>query len=168
MATQWNTFPIEFKGGLISNMSPLQQGLNAIGSATKLENMEPNRRGGYTKIKGYEKFSSTEIPGEGKVLGLHVVSSGRAVVARKIDSAADTAYNSITSSDIGKTGYYWGTGTSWNHIATSGDVGGGKVYKATFNFDGDDKTVFVVVQTTLLFLMQQVIQRQFLLLVLLI
>ena len=143
MATQWNTFPIEFKGGLISNMSPLQQGLNAIGSATKLENMEPNRRGGYTKIKGYEKFSATEIPGEGKILGLHVVSSGRAVVARKIDAAADTAYGSIASGDIGKTGYYWGTGTSWNHIATSGDVGGGKVYKATFNFDGHDKTVFV-------------------------
>ena len=61
MATQWQTFPIEFKGGLISNMSPLQQGLNAIGSASVLQNMEPDRQGGYTKIKGYTKFSNSEI-----------------------------------------------------------------------------------------------------------
>ena len=70
MATQWQTFPIEFKGGLISNMSPLQQGLNAIGSASVLQNMEPDRQGGYTKIKGYTKFSNSEIPGEDVVLGL--------------------------------------------------------------------------------------------------
>ena len=38
MATDWKTFPLEFKGGLISNLSPLQQGTNAIGSATILQN----------------------------------------------------------------------------------------------------------------------------------
>jgi len=42
MATQWSTFPVEFKGGLISNQSPLQQGINAIGSTTILQNMEPD------------------------------------------------------------------------------------------------------------------------------
>ena len=40
MATQWQTFPIEFKGGLISNMSLLQQGTNAVGSAQTLTNFE--------------------------------------------------------------------------------------------------------------------------------
>ena len=94
MPTQWTTFPVEFKGGLISNMSPLQQGINAIGSTTTLQNMEADRQGGYTKIKGYEKFSSTLIPGTGKILGLHVVSGGRAVVARKVRRCC---CNSITT-----------------------------------------------------------------------
>ena len=34
MATTWQTFPIEFKAGLISNLSPIQQGANPVGSAT--------------------------------------------------------------------------------------------------------------------------------------
>ena len=280
MPTQWTTFPVEFKGGLISNQSPLQQGINSIGSTTILQNMEPDRQGGYTKIKGYQKFSATEIPGTGNVQGLKVVSSGRTVVARKIDSSAVAAYqataeinntatasvNGATSSttavvvdgnsgtivvgmtvasdsmvgtitvatvtdqnnivlsaaqslpdnevltfgppdavttthildsisgtiaagmdvtgtgvpsgvtvasfsgstvtlsqavtlsdnvaltfqkvglqtaDINKTGYYFGTGTAWTHMATSPLTGGGKIRKATFNFDGDDKTIFV-------------------------
>lgn len=284
MPTQWSTFPVEFKGGLISNMSPLQQGMNAIGSATILQNMESDRQGGYTKIRGYQKFSTTEIPGTGTVLGLKVISSGRAVVARKLNAAAITSFevtatvNGATTSstsvlldgdistiavgtvvtgtgitgtvtvvsatettatadvaaattnstaltldgnsgtivvgmtvtgsgisgtvtvatvtdqnnivlssaqtlaedaaltfsnpnegtivlssaqtladdtvltfqkiglqdaDANKTAYYVGTGTTWTHMATSAQVGGGKVYKASFNFDGDDKTVFV-------------------------
>jgi len=97
MAVQWQTFPIEFKGGLISNMSPLQQGLNAIGSATILQNMEPDRQGGYTKIRGYQKYTEREIPGTGKVVGLHVVSGGRAVVARKVDADAVTELTTATS-----------------------------------------------------------------------
>jgi hypothetical protein len=61
MATQWQTFPIEFRGGLISNLSPLQQGTNAVGSATILQNFESSKEGGYSKIKGYEKYSDTEV-----------------------------------------------------------------------------------------------------------
>ena len=57
MATQWQTFPIEFRGGLISNLSPLQQGSNAVGSATTLQNFESSKEGGYSKIKGFAKFS---------------------------------------------------------------------------------------------------------------
>ena len=212
MATQWSTFPVEFKGGLISNLSPLQQGVNAIGSATILQNMEPDRQGGYTKIRGYQKFSSSTVPGTGNVLGLKVVSNGRVVAARKIDAAAVTAYqatavvNGATSSstgvaldgnsgtiavgmvvtgtgisgtvtvstvtdqnnivlsstqslsdnvtltfqkvglqtaDVNKTGFYLSTGTTWTHMVTSPSTGGNKLRHVTFNFDGDDKTVFV-------------------------
>ena len=50
MATQWSTFPVEFKGGLISNQSPLQQGINAVGTTTILQNMEPDRQGGLSLI----------------------------------------------------------------------------------------------------------------------
>lgn len=143
MATQWQTFPVEFRGGLISNQSPLQQGINAIGSATVLQNMEPDRRGGYTKITGFDKFSSTEIPGTGNVLGLKCVSSTRAVVARKVDADAITDVAALVSGDENKTAYYYGTGSTWTHMATSANTNGNKVYHSTYNFDGDDKTVFV-------------------------
>lgn len=129
MATQWSTFPIEFKGGLISNLSPLQHGTNAIGSATILQNFEPNKEGGYSKIRGYEKFSDTTVPGSGPILALKVISSGRYVVARK------------NASNF--TQYYYGTGTTWTSMATSASTNGGKARHATFNFDGDDKVVFV-------------------------
>ena len=56
MATQWRTFPFEFRGGLISNLSPLQHGTNAPGSATILQNFEVAKTGGYAKIKGFTKF----------------------------------------------------------------------------------------------------------------
>jgi len=38
MADAWQTYPVEFKGGLVSNLSPLQQGANLPGSATVLQN----------------------------------------------------------------------------------------------------------------------------------
>tara|TARA_B100000035_G_scaffold155094_1_gene132099 strand:- start:1268 stop:2836 length:1569 start_codon:yes stop_codon:yes gene_type:complete len=129
MGTQTTTFPIEFKGGLISNMSPLQQGANAIGSATILQNFEPDKEGGYTKIKGFSKFSSTEITGSGNVLGLKVVSSGRVIAARK------------NASNF--TQYYYSTGGAYTSVATSANTNGGKVKHADFNFTGTDKIVFV-------------------------
>ena len=97
MPTQWTTFPMEFKGGLISNLTPLQQGVNAIGSATILQNFESDREGGYSKLKGYSKFSETKVPGGGEVLAMKVVSSGRVVTARKMDTATVTEYQTATS-----------------------------------------------------------------------
>ena len=97
MATQWTTFPMEFKGGLISNLTPLQQGTNAVGSATILQNFESDREGGYSKLKGYDKFSTTKVPGGGEVLAMKVVSSGRVVTARKMDTATVTEYQTATS-----------------------------------------------------------------------
>ena len=129
MATKWSTFPIEFRGGLISNLSPLQHGANAVGSATILQNFEPNKEGGYSKVKGYEKFSDTEVTGSGPILALKVISSGRMVVARKDAS--------------NYTQYYVGTGTTWTSMATSAGTNGGKASHAEYNLDGDDKVVFV-------------------------
>ena len=97
MPVQWTTFPMEFKGGLISNLTPLQQGTNAVGSATILQNFESDREGGYSKLKGYSKFSSTLVPGGGDVLAMKVISSGRVVTARKMDTATVTEYQTATS-----------------------------------------------------------------------
>ncbi len=97
MPVQWTTFPMEFKGGLISNLTPLQQGTNAIGSATILQNFESDREGGYSKLKGYSKFSTVQVPGGGDVLAMKVISSGRVVTARKMDAATVTEYQTATS-----------------------------------------------------------------------
>ena len=56
MPTNRETFPIQFSGGLITNMSPLQQGLQMPGSARILRNFEPSIEGGYKRILGYDKY----------------------------------------------------------------------------------------------------------------
>ena len=96
MATQWQTFPIEFRGGLISNLSPLQHGTNAVGSATVLQNFEPNKDGGYKKIGGYAKWDSNSITGVGPVLGVKVVNSGE-VLAVRSDGTNSIVYHSSGS-----------------------------------------------------------------------
>jgi len=62
MPTTRETFPIEFRGGLITNMSPLQQGINMPGSARILKNFEPSIEGGYRRILGFNKYDSNIIP----------------------------------------------------------------------------------------------------------
>jgi len=62
MPTNRETFPIQFSGGLISNMSPLQQGLQMPGSARILRNFEPSIEGGYKRILGYDKYDQDIIP----------------------------------------------------------------------------------------------------------
>jgi len=128
MATQWQTFPIEFRGGLISNLSPLQQGTNAVGSATTLQNFESSKEGGYSKIKGFAKFSTTAVSGSGPILALKVISSGRIVVARQNGSNV--------------TEYYYGTGTTWTSMGAR-PLLGGKAKHVLYNLDGNDKALFV-------------------------
>ena len=129
MATTWQTFPIEFKGGLISNLSPLQQGANAVGSATILQNFESNKEGGYSKIRGYDKYSSTVLPGSGPVLGVKAISANRVVAARKNGSNL--------------TQWYYSTGSGWTSMATGAQANAGKARSVAFNLDGTDKVVFV-------------------------
>ena len=62
MPSTRQTYPVEFKGGLVTNMSPLQQGINAPGSARVLKNFEPSIEGGYRRIQGYTKYNSSIIP----------------------------------------------------------------------------------------------------------
>ena len=62
MPTNRETFPIQFSGGLISNMSPLQQGMQMPGSARILRNFEPSIEGGYKRLLGYDKYDLDIIP----------------------------------------------------------------------------------------------------------
>jgi len=71
MADAWKTYSFEFKGGLVNNLSPLQQGVNLPGSARILKNFEPSITGGYKRIEGFAKYSNSFVPshGEPKVHG---------------------------------------------------------------------------------------------------
>jgi hypothetical protein len=62
MPTNRQTYPIQFSGGLITNMSPLQQGINMPGSARILRNFEPSIEGGYRRILGYTKYDDAIVP----------------------------------------------------------------------------------------------------------
>lgn len=128
MATQWQTFPVEFKGGLISNMSPLQQGMNAPGSALKLQNFEPSKFGGYRKVLGYSKYVSSVLAGSGPVLGVKVVNEGKILASRK------------NSSNL--TEYYLNSGSSWVSLGAASLLGG-KARGASFNFGSDHKIIVV-------------------------
>jgi len=127
MATQWQTFPIEFKGGLISNLSPLQHGINAVGSATVLQNFEPTKEGGYSKIKGFDKWDSNVVPGSGPVLGVKVVNNGE-VLAVRSDGTQSVVYHS--------------TGLGWASKLTMAN-NGGRARFVDLNFGSGHKVLIV-------------------------
>jgi len=127
MATQWQTFPIEFKGGLISNLSSLQHGTNAIGSATILQNFEVTKEGGYSKIKGYEKYDPNVVPGSGPVLGVKVVNAGELIAVRS-DGVSSKIYRS--------------SGTGWTLKGTSA-FNGAKARFTELNFGAGHKVIVV-------------------------
>ena len=128
MPTRWSTFPIEFRGGLISNLSPLQQGTNAVGSATKLQNYEPSKEGGYKKVLGYEKYIDDTVAGTGPMLGVAVINPTKVVAVRENDSGASEYYINVSS--------------SWTSLGAASNLGG-KVRSKDFNFDGTHKKIFV-------------------------
>ena len=128
MPTGWNTFPVEFRGGLISNMSPLQQGINAVGSAIFLQNFEPSKEGGYKKILGYEKYLDATVAGSGPMLGVKVVNLSKAIAVRQNASSVSE--------------YYINSGSSWASLGAASGLGG-RVRGVDFNFDGTHKIIFV-------------------------
>jgi hypothetical protein len=129
MATAWQTYPIEFRGGLISNQSLLQQGTNFVGSATILQNFEVNKEGGYSKIKGYEKYSDSALPGSGPVLGVKVINSGKVLAARKDDVNT-------------RTQWYISSGGAWASLAPAVFVGN-RARHTSFKLGADAKVVIV-------------------------
>ena len=128
MPSNWETFPIEFRGGLISNLNPLQQGTNKVGSATILQNFEPSKEGGYKKVLGYSKFIPAALAGSGPVLGVKVLSSSEVIAVRK------------NASNLSQ--YYITTGSTWTSLATAALLGG-KVKAVDYYFTADHKIMFV-------------------------
>lgn len=124
MPTGYETFPIDFSGGWITNLSRLEQGINLPGSATVLKNFEPAVNGGYTKIRGYNKFSESEVPGTGSVIATFVTDEARCLARR------------------GET-YYVSTGGAWTAKATAPISGSIRAKAALYNFNGQTKFMVV-------------------------
>lgn len=103
MADNWQTLPIQFSGGLITNLSPLQHGIQAPGSARILRNFEPSTDGGYKKILGYTKYSSSVVPSYGTPLVHGGSQTGTTLVIANLYEAP-VAGDSFTVSGI--TGTY--------------------------------------------------------------
>lgn len=71
------------------------------GFASLLINFEPALIGGYRRISGFSKFSTTAVTGTGQLLGVAVHPIGQIMAARQ-NSGAPTRYD-----------MYYGTGTVW-------------------------------------------------------
>jgi hypothetical protein len=93
MPDRWQTHAVEFDGGLITNLSPLQQGVKAPGSARVLRNFEPSVEGGYRRIEGFEKYDSNLVPPYGAPVVHGASQTGTSLVIGNIHTtpvAGDT------------------------------------------------------------------------------
>lgn len=87
MADGWQTYAFEFKGGLVSNLSPLQQGVQAPGSARLLKNFEPSVDGGYRRIEGFDKYDSAFVPAYGEPVVQGSAQTGTTLLVSNIFTA---------------------------------------------------------------------------------
>lgn len=120
MADSWQTFPLEFKGGLLKNLSPLQQGINAPGSASILQNFEPSIEGGYRKIEGFSKADANALSGSGDVRGI-VRFNGAIIAARgtHLYRSSGSGWTQLTDS----TSFPASTATAKVNDSDNSDVG---------------------------------------------
>jgi len=131
MPDRWQTHSFEFKGGLITNLSPYQQGFQAPGSARILRNFEPSIFGGYTRIEGFEKFDTNELSNTGVVRGIH---------------RYDGNVYAVRGDDL-----FRSAGSGWTQISDNATynsagvtIGGvGKVRFLKYDFDGTEKLMLV-------------------------
>ena len=131
MADAWQTYPFEFRGGLITNLAPTQQGVQAPGSARILRNFDPSIFGGYRRIEGFTKYDTNALSNTGVVRGI-------------------VRYNSqvyaVRGNDL-----FRSAGSGWTQICDSGafssagvTIGGsGKVRFLKYDFDGTEKLMLV-------------------------
>ena len=117
MPDRWQTYPLELQGGLITNLSPLQHGLKAPGSARVLRNFEPSVEGGYRRIEGFNKYDSNIVPPYGAPVVHGASQTGTSLIIGNIHKTPEAG---DTLTITGVTGTYT--------IAT-----GGVTYDATNN-----------------------------------
>lgn len=137
MPDRWQSFPVQFNGGLMTNMTPLQQGSQFPGSAILMRNFEPSTEGGYRRIEGYSKWDDAQV-------------TGSAATVRGVYEYQEYAIAAVGD------GLYRSNGSGWTELTdnatfSSGGInlsGSGKVRFAKHHFgaskvliivDGDDK-----------------------------
>ena len=102
MPDAWETFRIEFKGGLVTNLSPLQQAINAPGSARILRNYEPSIDGGYKRIQGYAKFDSNIMAPYGNPVVHGASQSGTTLIIGAVHTTPAVG-DTLTIADVSGT-----------------------------------------------------------------
>ena len=124
---RWQTYPVSFAGGLVSNMSSLAQGTQLPGTAQRLVNFEPAIDGGYRRIKGYTKYDPNVIPGTGDLRGIFYLNDAvYAVRGTHVYISGGNGWTQLTdNATYNSAGITIGSGTS-------------TVRFLTLNFDGND------------------------------
>ena len=125
MRTAWQTYPIEYRGGLITNLAPLQQGVGAPGSAIALQNFEPSVEGGYKKVLGFQKWNEFVVPGTGLIAGVIATDVRDAIAVR-----GGKYYTSQDKAD-------------WVERLDLSATQGNKIRHTVFNYDGTTKVCMV-------------------------
>lgn len=125
MRTNWQTFPVSFQGGLITNLGLIEHGSQFPGSAKKLINFEPSIGGGYRKILGYRKWIEAVVPGSGTIQAVCSVPPNIAITAR------------------GSSYYFTEDQENWSSAFNVTDPITNKVRHTTYNFGQGDTVVFV-------------------------
>lgn len=124
MPTRWQTFPIKLEGGLTTNLGRLEQGLQAPGSATILQNFEADIQGGYTRILGFRKHTPLPIPGTGRSFGVVAINDQEVLTVRE--------------------GIYrYFDGLVWTDKVPLPSTNIARIRSETYNFSGVTKTVVV-------------------------
>ena len=131
MSTAWSTFPVPFTGGLVTNISPLQQGINAVGSAFILQNFEPSLDGGYRKVAGYSKLDDAQLTGSGVTQALAVVENAD---EERFIAARSGVYYLINTTDATP---------AWTSLVTASDITFTRARHVSYNFNNALKIVFV-------------------------
>lgn len=132
MADNWQTYPVEFRGGLVTNLSPIQQGINLPGSARQLRNFEPSVEGGYRRISGFTKYDDTTVTGTGLIRG--VMYYNNKVLAVR------------SNASIGEGELYESAGGGWTRKSTDAirfSSGSSKIRFKKYNFAGVEKVIMV-------------------------
>ena len=113
MPTQWESFPVRLAGGLVSNLSRLQQGLDQPGSARVLINFEPSIKGGYRRISGFTKFDETMVQPYGSVV---VQASGQTGSVLNVADVHETPVIADTFTIAGVAGTYTVTSVTFDSV----------------------------------------------------
>lgn len=98
----WRTKIVELSGGVLENISPLVQGIQAEGSLISGINYEPSLNSGYSRIKGFSKYSEIPVSGDGPILGAFPFKD--AVIACREDHIEISTGTSWTSLATGRSG----------------------------------------------------------------
>lgn len=125
MRTNWQTFPVSFQGGLITNLGLIEHGSQFPGSARRLVNFEPSIGGGYKKVLGYRKWIDSAVPGTGTIQTVCVVPPSTAIAAR------------------GDKFYFTNDQTTWSAGFDAGSPFTQKIRHTTYDFGQGETVVFV-------------------------